>query len=149
MKVVANNKKAYFDYEVIQTMEAGIVLSGPEVKSIKNGRVNLVGSYVYVDNNNVPLLINAHVDFYPPAAQIQKNYNPTQTRKLLLHKKEISSLAGKLKIKGLSLIPLKIYVEHQIIKVQIGLVKGKKKWDKRESIKKREIKRKIEQSLKY
>lgn len=148
MEIITTNKKAYFDYEIIQIMEAGIVLSGPEVKSIKNGRVNLAGSYVIIDNSNVPRLINVHVDPYPPAAQIQKNYNPTQTRKLLLHQKEISSLIGKLKTRGLSLVPLKIYVEHRIIKVQIGLVKGKKQWDKRETIKKREIKRKIEQSLK-
>lgn len=148
MKIITTNKKAYFDYKIIQVMEAGIVLSGPEVKSIKNGRVNLAGGYVNINSNYVPRLINVHVDPYPPAAAIQKNYNPTQTRKLLLHHKEISSLIGKLKTKGLSLVPLKIYVEHSIIKVQIGLVKGKKKWDKRESIKKREIKRKIEQSLK-
>ncbi len=148
MEIITTNKKAFFDYEIIQTIEAGVVLSGPEVKSIKNGRLNLAGSYVNINGNNIPQLINVHVDPYPPAAQVQKNYNPTQSRKLLLHNKEISSLVGKLKTKGLSLVPLKIYVEHRIIKVQIGLVKGKKKWDKRESIKKREIKRKIEQSLK-
>jgi len=148
MEIITVNKKAYFDYEIIRAMEAGIVLSGPEVKSIKNGRVNLAGGYVNISSHNVPQLINVHVDPYPPAAQAQKNYDPTQTRKLLLHQKEISSLIGKLKTKGLSLVPLKIYVEHRIIKVQIALVKGKKQWDKRETIKKREIKRKIEQSLK-
>jgi len=148
MNVIATHKKAYFDYEILQTIEAGIVLSGPEVKSIKNGRINLSGGYVNIDRQDIPWLINIHVDPYAPAAQVQKNYNPTQNRRLLLHKKEITSLIGKLKIRGLSLIPLKVYVERRIIKIQIGLVRGKKKWDKRETIKKREMKRKIEQLLK-
>lgn len=147
MKIITTHKKACFDYEILQTIEAGIVLSGPEVKSIKNGRINISGGYVNIDRQNIPWLINVHVDPYTPAAGVQKNYNPTQNRRILLHKKEITSLIGKLKTRGLALVPLKVYVERGIIKLQIGLVRGKKKWDKREAIKKREVKRKIEQSL--
>jgi SsrA-binding protein len=144
------NKKAYHDYEVLKTFESGIVLTGPEVKSIKNGRVNIKGGYAYIDSKKTPWLINVHVDFYPPAItyQIQNKYEPKQNRKLLLRKKEINYLIGKLNIKGLSLIPLKIFLKNNLIKVELGLVKGKKKKDKREDIKKRETKRKIERALK-
>ena len=148
MAPITTHKKAYYDYEILQTFEAGIVLFGPEVKSIKNGRINLSGGYVKIDTKSIPWLINVHIDPYAPAAGAQKDYNPTQNRKLLLHKKEIASLIGKLKIRGLSLIPLKVYTKRGIIKVEIGLVRGKKKWDKRETIKKKEIKRKIDQALK-
>jgi len=148
MSSITTNKKAYHDYEVLQPLEAGIVLSGPEVKSIKDGRINLSGGYVNIDSKGFVWLINVHVDPYAPAAQVQKDYNPTQNRKLLLKKKEIASLIGKVKTKGLTIIPLKVYTKHRIIKIEIGLVKGKKKWDKREDTKKRETKRKIEQSLK-
>ena len=147
MSPITINKKAYYDYEVLQTFEAGVILSGPEVKSIKNGRINLSGAYVNIDAG-IPWLINVHVDPYPPAAQVQRNYDPTQNRKLLLHKKEIASLIGKTKIRRLTIIPLKVYTKHNIIKIEIGLVRGKKKWDKRETIKKKETKRKIEQTLK-
>jgi len=145
---IIQNKKAYHDYEILQTMEAGIVLTGPEVKSIKNGRINLKGSYIKIDTQGIPWLINAHIDPYPPAASAQKEYNPEQKRKLLLHKKEINSLVGKLKTKGLSLIPLKFYLQKSFIKTEIALVKGKKKWDKRETIKKKDVERKIQTELK-
>ena len=148
MNPIIVNKKSYYNYEVLQTLEAGIVLSGPEVKSIKNGRVNLSDGYVSIDINKIPWLINVHIDPYTPAAQIQKDYNPKQNRKLLLHKKEITSLIGKIKTKGLTIIPLKVYTKHNIIKIEIGLVRGKKKWDKRETIKKREINKKMQQALK-
>ena len=148
MSSITANKRAYHDYEILQSLEAGIVLSGPEVKSIKNGRINLSGGYVNIDSRGTVWLINVHVDPYAPAAQVQKDYNPTQGRKLLLNKKEIASLIGKIKTKGLTIIPLKVYTKHSIIKIEIGLVRGKKRWDKREDIKKRETKRKIEQSLK-
>ena len=91
MSSITTNKKVYYDYEVLQSLEAGIVLSGPEVKSIKNGRINLSGGYVNIDSKGAVWLINVHVDPYAPAAQVQKDYNPTQNRKLLLNKKEIFS----------------------------------------------------------
>ena len=141
------NKKAYFNYEIIQAFEAGIILTGPEVKSIKAGRINLDGGYINIDSRNVPWLINVHVDPYAPSAQIQQNYNPTQSRKLLLNKKEISNLVGKISIRGLTVVPLKIYTKNQIIKVEIGLAKGKKLWDKRETIKKREEKKNIDRAM--
>ncbi|MBL7141482.1 SsrA-binding protein SmpB [Patescibacteria group bacterium] len=147
MTPITTHKKAYYDYEVLRTFEAGIVLSGPEVKSIKTGRINLSGGYVNIDTKGVPWLINVHIDPYPPAAQVQKDYNPTQNRKLLLHKKEIVSLIGKLKIRGLSLVPLKVYTKRGIIKIEIGLARGKKKWDKREAIKRKEVKKRINQAL--
>ena len=146
--IITTNKKAFFDYEIIETLEAGIVLSGPEVKSIKNGRINLKGGYVSINAGKIPQLINVHVSPYPPASQVQKDYNPTQNRKLLLNKKEINFLIGKLKVKGFSLIPLKVYIKNRIIKLEIGLAKGKKKWDKREDIKQKDIKKKIQQELK-
>jgi len=138
MSIIATNKKAYFDYEILETLEAGVVLSGPEVKSAKYGKINLAGSYVALDGAGTPWLINAHIAAYPPAQQVQRNYNPTQSRKLLLKKKEIINLIGKTKIKGLTLIPLKVYVKNGLIKIEIGLARGKKKWDKREAIKERE-----------
>jgi SsrA-binding protein len=141
------NKKAYFNYEIIQTFEAGIILTGPEVKSIKAGRINLDGGYVNIDSHDTPWLINAHIDPYAPSAQIQQNYNPTKSRKMLLHKKEISNLIGKISSRGLTIVPLKIYTKNQIIKIEIGLARGKKIWDKRETIKKREEKKNIDRAM--
>lgn len=146
--VITENKRASFDYEILQTFEAGIVLSGPEVKSVKKGMVNLAGSYVHIDNQGLVWLTNMHIAPYPPAINAQQNYNPTRPRKLLLKKNEITNLIGKSKIKGLTIIPLKVYNKSGIIKVEIGLAKGKKKWDKREIIKKRETERKVRQFLK-
>lgn len=146
--ILATNKKAYFDYEALETIEAGVVLTGPEVKSVKKGQINLVGSYVTIDKDGVPWLINVNIAPYPPAWQIQQAYNPTRSRKLLLKKKEIDSLIGKSKMRGLTIIPLKCILKGGLIKIEIGLCRGKKKWDKREQIKKREIKRKMRQELK-
>lgn len=148
MKIIIKNKKAFHDYEVLQTFEAGVVLSGPEVKSVKYGNINLSAGYINIDNKHTPWLINVNISPYAPAFSVQTNYDPKRTRKLLLHKKEIIPLIGKLKTQGLTLIPLQAYTKKGIIKIQIGLCKGKKKWDKRENIKKRDIKRKIKQALK-
>lgn len=148
MRTIALNKKAYHDYEILQTFEAGIVLSGPEVKSIKTGRINLSGAYITINEQGTPLLINAHIAPYPPAFSVQQNYDPTHSRKLLLHKKQTIPLIGKTKTQGLTLVPLKVYTKGGLIKIEIGLAKGKKKWDKREIIKKRETKRKISRALK-
>ncbi len=148
MRILSKNKKALYDYKILDTFEAGIVLTGPEVKSIKNGRVNLVGSYVIIDNKNNAYLLNAHVAAYPPAFQVQQEYNPTQNRKLLLKKKEIQEIIGKTHIVGLSAIPLKIYTKGSIIKLEIAIAKGKKKYDKRQIIKNRDIEKRISQKLK-
>ena len=149
MPLLATNKKAYYNYEILETFEAGIVLAGPEVKAVKLGQINLIDGYATIDKNNEVWLNNIYIAPYQPASGIQKDYNPLRSRKLLLKKKEISSLIGKVNIKGYALIPLKIYTKNNLIKVEIGLCRGKKKWDKKEEIKKREIKKKIRETLKY
>ena len=148
MPLLATNKKAYYNYEILETFEAGIVLAGPEVKAVKLGQINLIDGYATIDKNNEVWLNNIYIAPYQPASGIQKDYNPLRSRKLLLKKKEISSLIGKVNIKGYALIPLKIYTKNNLIKVEIGLCRGKKKWDKKEEIKKREIKKRIREVLK-
>lgn len=141
MDIISTNKRAWFDYDILKTYEAGIELLGPEVKSVKNSRINLSGSYVIIQNNQAWLL-NADIPAYQPK-NMKPGYNPKRTRRLLLHKSEISELIGKTKEKGLTLMPLKVYTKGQKIKVEIGLGKSKNKADKRETIKRREIKREI------
>jgi len=148
MKIISRNKRAFLDYKIIQKFEAGMILSGAEVKSIKKGRVNLSSSYVSIDHQNNVYILNAHIAPYPPAAQEQKEYKPTQSRKLLLHKKEIKKIQGKINTPGWSVIPLQIYLRGGIIKVEIAVVQGRKKYDKREVIKQKELKRKINRALK-
>ena len=145
MKVFSENKKAYFDYEILEKFEAGMVLIGQEVKSIKLGRVNLKGSYVILKGDE-PFLIGAHIPPYQPK-NAPSDYNPEKSRKLLLNKSEIKSLIGKTKEKGLALIPLKIYAKNGRLKLEFGIGKGKKKADKREKLKKRETDREIRKAL--
>jgi len=146
MTVFSENKKVYFDYEILETFEAGLVLSGAEVKSIKNGRMNLLGSYVNFHNGEL-YLINASIAPYQPKNQ-PPDYDPQRSRKLLLKKKEIGYLAGKIKQKGLTLVPTKVYNKGRRIKIEIGLARGKKQYDKREAISKRETARQIGQIIK-
>lgn len=146
---ITTNKKAYHNYEILETIEAGIVLSGAEVKSVKQGKIDLTGSYVTLDKNQIPWIINVNIAPYPPAKGDQQGYNPSQPRRLLLKKKEISSLIGKIKTKGLTIIPLKVYNKRGLIKVEIGIARGKKKIDKREEIKRKEIEKKIREEMKY
>lgn len=146
MKTLAKNKKAYFDYEILEKFEAGIVLIGQEVKSIKAGRISLAGSFVVLRNGEV-FLIGANVPAWQPK-NAPPDYNPERSRKLLLKKSEIKSLIGKSKQKGLTSIPLRVYTKRGKIKLEFAIVKGKKKVDKRETIKKREVERKIRQVLK-
>ena len=148
MPLIALNKKAYHDYEVLETYEAGLVLTGPEVKAIKLGQVNLTSGYVTIDKNEEVWLNNIYVSPYPPAALAQRDYNPKPSRKLLLKKSEISRLVGKTQIKGYTFIPLKIYTKNSLIKIEVGLARGKKKWDKKEEIKKREIEKNIREAMK-
>ena len=148
MPSIATNKKALYDYQVIEKFEAGIVLSGPEVKSVKGGNINLKGSYISIGHDDQISLIGAHIAPYKPAHAIQTSYNPTQNRRLLLNKKEIDYLRGKEKEKGLTIMPISVYTKGSLIKVEIALVRGKKQFDKRETIKKREDDRKIRRALK-
>ena len=145
MATFAENRKARFDYEILETFEAGLVLSGPEVKSIKNGRMNLAGCYINIHDGEL-YLIGASIAPYQPKNQ-PADYDPARSRKLLLHKKEIMSLLGKIQQKGLTLVPLKVYNKGRRIKLEFAIVRGKKKYDKRAVISKRESERSISRSL--
>jgi len=147
VKVLAENKKAYFNYEILEKFEAGISLIGQEVKSIKLGHINLAGSYVVIDKNSEVFWIGAKVPPYQPN-NAPADYNPERSRKLLLKKKEINYLIGKSRQRGLTLIPLKVYTKNAKIKLEFGIGKGKKEIDKREIIKKRETDKDIERELK-
>jgi SsrA-binding protein len=144
--LIAVNKKAEHDYKILETFEAGIVLTGQEVKSIKGGHINLVGSYIILKNHEA-WLIGAHVPPYKMAGPLP-GYEPTRNRKLLLKKKELNTLAGKIKQKGLTLVPLKVYTKRGKIKLEFGLACGKKKYEKKEIIKKREIEKRIREAMK-
>lgn len=146
MKIITKNKKAYFKYEILQRLEAGISLIGQEVKSIKSGRINLAGSYAVLKNEEV-FLIGAKIPPYQPK-NAPKDYNPERSRKLLLKKSEIKYLIGKIKQKGLTIVPLSVYTKRSRIKIEIALVKGRTKPDKRELIKKRDMEREIKKELK-
>jgi SsrA-binding protein len=143
-KVVAQNKKANHDFSIEETYEAGIVLQGTEIKSIRNGRANLKDSYARVEGGEV-FLHNMHVSPYEQGNRY--NHEPLRTRKLLLHKREIAKLIGATKEEGYALVPLKMYLKNGYAKVLIGLGKGKKKYDKREDLKKKEAKRDIERAF--
>ena len=144
-KTISTNRKAYHDYFVEETCEAGISLLGTEVKSIREGRANLKDSYAIIKGGEV-FLFNCHISPYSHG-NIQ-NHEPLRTRKLLLHKKEIQRLWGKLTQKGFTLIPLKIYFKNGRVKVEIGLCKGKRQYEKRETLKEKEAKREIQRHLK-
>lgn len=135
-KIVATNHKAYRDYEIIETIECGIELNGSEVKSIRQGSVNLNDSFAHPERNTV-ILYNTHISPYAEASYL--NVEPTRPRRLLLHKKQIEKFTAKLNQKGFTLIPLKVYFNDRgFVKVELGLGKGKKLYDKREDIKRRE-----------
>ncbi|MDI6778487.1 MAG: SsrA-binding protein SmpB [Patescibacteria group bacterium] len=146
MSVLAINKRANFDYDISEKYEAGLVLRGYEVKSVKTRHISLKGSFVTVKGNEL-YLTNANIPLYKHAGVIV-NYNPTQPRKLLLHKAEISTLIGKSRAHGLTLVPIRVYTKRGLLKLEFGVGKGRKKHDKREVIKKRESDRKIERALK-
>lgn len=146
MKVLVKNKKAYFNYQILEKFEAGISLIGQEVKSIKLGRISLFGSYVVLRDEEV-YLIGANIPPYQPK-NAPSDYSPERPRKLLLKKSEIKYLIGKTKQKGLTLVPLKMYTKRGKIKLEFGLAKGKRLIDKREKIKKREFEREKERLLK-
>jgi len=145
MPSLAINKKAKFDYEILEKYEAGLVLFGHEVKAVRAGQLSLKGSFISVrtKNGNPELyLINCQISPYKNAGPLP-DYNQTRERKLLLKRQEISHLLGKKQVEGLTLIPLKIYTNHSFLKLEFAVAKGKKKYDKRETIKKREVERKL------
>lgn len=139
MSIYASNPKAGFDYEVLEHFEAGLELAGQEVKSIKNGKVSLKGAYVKIINDEAWLL-GAIVSPYQPN-NVSPEYDPQRNRRLLLKKSELQYLQTKTQEQGLTLVPLKIYSKNNLLKLEIGLTRGKKKYDKRETIKKKDIER--------
>lgn len=147
MPTLAVNKKAFHEYEISERYEAGIKLTGPEVKSVKRGQVTLTGAYARVTPQGEVVLYNATIAPYPPAASEQRQYQPHRDRTLLLHKKEIASLVGKSIAHGKTLIPLSVYAKQGLIKIELALGRGKKQHDKREAIKKREFERKKRQLM--
>ncbi|MCP4726653.1 MAG: SsrA-binding protein SmpB [bacterium] len=145
IKVVATNRKAWHDYHIINKYEAGIVLLGTEVKSVRQGTVNLKDSYATFKNGEI-FLIGVHIGPYKQAGVC--NHNPERVRKLLLNRREINKLIGTLKEKGVSLVPLLVYIKNAKIKVEIAIVKGKRQYDKREAIQKRDMDREARREMK-
>lgn len=141
---VAVNRRAYHDYFIDEKLEAGIMLTGPEVKSMRNGRTNLRDGFVRIDGNEA-WLENVHISPYAEASLM--NQEPLRARKLLLHRKEISSLIGKVRQKGYTLIPLRVYFSRNHAKVEVGLARGKRQYDKREAIAERDAKRDIARAM--
>ena len=144
VKVITVNRQAYHDYFVERTIEAGIELKGTEIKSIRDGKVNLRGSYALARNGEL-WLENAHIAVYEHGNRY--NHEPMRSRKLLLHRREIDQLLGKVATKGLTLIPLKLYLKGGKAKIELGLCRGKKLYDKREAIAERDVKREIERTI--
>ncbi|HSE43097.1 MAG TPA: SsrA-binding protein SmpB [Acidobacteriota bacterium] len=145
-KTIATNRKAFSDYDILEKYEAGIVLMGSEVKSIRDGKVNLKDSYALIKNEE-PILLNCHISPYNFAHQF--NHEPLRTRRLLLHQHEINRLMGKIKEKGLTLVPLRIYFKGKHIKVEIGLAKGRKIWGKRDVKRRKAVDKEVQKALKY
>lgn len=144
MKIIAQNKKAYFDYFVEEKYEAGIELFGTEVKSVRLGQINLKDSYCSIDNGQI-FALGVHISPYEKGNIFNKD--PLRPKKLLLHKKEILKLFGKVKQAGYSVIPLSVYLKGPLMKMEIGLCKGKKLYDKRESIAKKDAEREINRRM--
>ena len=145
MTTLAANRKAFHDYSIEDTLEAGLVLAGHEVKSIKSGNTSLAGAYVTIRNGEA-YLRNAHVGRYKQASGLE-GYDETRERKLLLHKNEILKLLDQTKGKGLTLVPLELYTSKRRIKLKIGVARGKKQFDKRETIKRKETKRQTQRLI--
>ncbi len=144
-KVVATNRKAYHDYHIEETHEAGIALTGTEIKSVRAGSVNLKDAYAVIKDGEAWLL-NVHISPYEPASR--QNVDPDRTRKLLLHRTEINRLMGRVQEKGLTMIPLRMYLKKNRAKIELALVRGKRQYDKREAISKRDSDREIQRALK-
>ncbi len=138
IKVVSTNKKARFEFFILETFEAGLVLKGTEIKSVRNGQISLQEAYVRTNGEEI-WLVGAHIAPYEHASAFQ--HDPKRDRKLLMHKKEIRKLFDEVRIKGMTLVPMRVYLKAGRAKLEIGLAKGKKQYDKRESIKERDVER--------
>jgi SsrA-binding protein len=145
LKVVATNRKARHDYHILETYEAGIVLQGSEIKSIRAGNISLKEAYVNIENGEEAWLVSAHIAPYNQASHY--NHDPNRARKLLLHKSEIRELWDEVRLKGVTIIPLQVYLKEGLAKVEIAVAKGKKLYDKRAAIARRDAEREIERQL--
>jgi len=145
-EISLKNKKAFFNYEILEVFEAGIVLVGSEVKSIRNSNVSFTDSYCIFNNDTELFLKNLHIDTYKNTSY--NEHDPKRERKLLLTKKELLKLNEKVKKQGITILPLKIYFKNGKVKINIGLARGKKQHDKRESIKEKDIKRELDRNIK-
>ena len=145
MNIISNNRKSSYLYTFLDKYEAGMQLKGVEVKAIREGNVNIAEAYISIKNNEI-FVIGMHVGEYSHSGYA--THNPTRERKLLMHKVEISKIKSKFENKGITIIPLKLYFKNGKAKLEIALAKGKKKWDKRETIKRRDIDREIKRSMK-
>ena len=146
MPQLADNKKAFFDYNILEKYEAGLVLLGHEVKSAKAGQISLKGAFITFHNNKA-FLTNATISKYKQAGKLD-DYEPTRSREILLRKKELRYLQGKFAEKGLTIVPLTVYTKNRLVKIEIAVASGKHTFDKRETIKNRDIDRDIKRSLK-
>ncbi len=144
-KIIATNRKAYFNYEIIEKIEAGLILTGTEVKALRDGKANLSDAYVHFRNNEA-FLIHCHISPYSNAGPF--NHEPLRMRKLLMHQSEIAKLESQTQEKGFTLIPLKMYFKKGRAKVELGLGRGKKLYDKRETIKRKEQNREVSKAIK-
>lgn len=143
-KVITVNRKAHHDYHIEDSVEAGLVLTGTEIKSVRSGRVNLRDAYAKSENSEM-WLVGAHIAQYPGGNRF--NHEPTRPRKLLLHREQIESLSDAVMKKGLTLVPLKMYLKNGMAKVELGLARGKKSYDKRETIARRDAERQIQRAV--
>ena len=143
-RTLASNRKAYHDYFIEDTFEAGIVLTGTEIKSVRAGQVNLRDSYATIKDGEL-WLMNTHIAAYRGGSYF--NHDPRRDRKLLMHRREINRLAGKVQEKGLTLIPLRIYLKNNLAKVEIGLARGKKQYDKRATLREKDSRREVERAI--
>ena len=144
IKIISNNKKASHDYFLIERLEAGIVLKGTEVKSIRQGKTSIKESFCFIEKGEI-FIHGMHITPYEMGNRF--NVDETRKRKLLLHKREISKLLGKIKEEGYTIVPTKVYIKNNLVKIEIAIAKGKKKYDKRETIAKRDAERRMRQAL--
>ena len=148
IKIIQKNKQAFFNYEIIEKLEAGLILKGTEIKSIRNGKVNIRDAYIQITKMYEIEAYNFQISPYEAQKNTYMNHSPLRKKKLLLHKKEIKKLYLKIKTQSLTLIPLKLYLKNNYAKLEIGLAKGKKLHDKRETIRKKEDSLKVDRLLK-
>ncbi len=144
MEIIARNRKASFQYEILEKIEAGIVLTGTEVKSVRNKDVSINESFAHINNGEI-FIYEMHIGEYKQGNR--QNHEPKRVRKLLLHKREIARIVGKIKQKGYTMVPLSLYFKEGLVKVEVALVRGKTQIDKREDIKKRDVNREIQRAM--